>query len=293
MTRWIKEPLLHFVVLGALIFVVYSLVNTSEDNDRKIVIDDDRLKHINALYEIQWDRPATPEELRALVEIYIRQEVLYREALRMNLDHNDEVVKRRLSQKMEFISSDLTKMVEPITETKLQAYFEENKEDYRVPTAYSFSHILLSNQNHINPKEDASKLLASVDVAQYESLIREGDQTTLSLSYKDASGSMILKELGAKFYSSLDTLPLSQWTGPISSGFGIHLVFISNKTNTHIPELAEVKNKVVRDYEYATEIATRDAVYNELKKNYEVIIELDDLNQSEKNKLYANLKLQK
>ena len=244
------------------------------------------------MWEVQWDRPATPEEMKGLIENYIRQEVLYREALRMNLDHNDEVVKRRLSQKMEFMAGDLTKMVTPATESKLEAYFKENQEMYRVATAYSFNHILVSDQNHNNPQAYAENLLSSVNAKEYKSLMDKGDQTMLPIAYKDAGKPVILKDLGTAFYNSLDELALKQWAGPVNSGFGKHLVFITNKTDAHIPDFAEVKNKVKRDYEYQTETTTKEEIYNELKKNYEVIINSKNLNPSQKEKLLANLKME-
>ncbi|AWW32207.1 hypothetical protein DN752_19835 [Echinicola strongylocentroti] len=289
MKKWIKEPLIHFMALGAIIFLLFSLVNTSDGDERQIVIDDDRLEHINALWEIQWKRPATPTEMQGLIENYIRQEVLYREALRMNLDHNDEVVKRRLSQKMEFMAGDLNKIVEPVTETKLKAYFEAHKEDYRIPPTYSFEHVLISAQDHDNPKNYATALMATVDASQMASLQGKGDHTMLPLRFENAGMATILKNLGSVFYDGLDPLPRNQWAGPVKSGFGHHLVFITNKTNARIPELAEVKDKVIRDYEYTTEMATKDAVYQEMKDNYEVVVSSEELNADQIASLLANL----
>jgi hypothetical protein len=269
-------------VLGAVIFLVYSLVNTSEDTDRQIVIDDDKLEHINALWEIQWKRPATPEELRSLVENYIRQEVFYREALRMNLDHNDEVVKRRLSQKMEFMTADLTKMVEPATDAKLKDYFETHQNDYIIPTAYSFNHILISTQKHENPQDYAAALLSNAQVEELDVLRTKGDQTLLPLEFEHASKADILRELGEDFYNELGALPPNKWSGPISSGFGTHLVYITAKDDSRIPKLAEVKDKVLRDFEYNKELTTKEAIYEEMKKSYKVIISSETLNSGQK-----------
>ena len=285
--KWLKEPLLHFLMLGGFIFLVYSLVDQKNPEENQIIIDDDKLSHISALWELQWKRKPDSQEMQSLVEGYIHQEILYREALRLNLDHNDEIVKRRLSQKMEFMASDITKLIEPATEENLKAYFETNKEKYRIPASFSFHQIYFSSKNHDDPAAFARQLLAKNDKESLESFRNKGDKILIEESYSEASMQDIVRNLGVEFYTSLQKQKLNEWTGPIQSGFGTHLVHISAKNSSFIPELAEIKNKVLRDYEYDTELKNKETIYKEIRKNYEVIIKSEALDKDQKNELYA------
>lgn len=289
MKKWLKEPLLHFLLLGALIFLLYSQTNPSEDSDYKIVIDDDKINHINALWELQWKREPTQEELKGLIDNYIRQEIMYQEALRLNLDHNDEIVKRRLSQKMEFMANDLTKLIEPATEEKLQRYFDRNKEKYKIPTSYSFKHITFNRSNHSDPKKFAETVLAKADVFSKDALDAKGDDFMIPSEFENSSKFEIIRTIGESFYTALENQPLNRWIGPISSGFGEHLVFISEKENAHISDFKEVLSEVKRDYEYEIESTTKETIYQELKKKYTVVFDSEKLTKDQEVEISANL----
>lgn len=292
MKNWLKEPLLHFFMLGAVIFLVYQFTDAGEESgDDQIVLDDETLNHISALWELQWKRKPTFEELEGLISDYVYQEVLYREALRMNLDHNDEIVKRRLSQKMEFMASDLTKLIAPATDQALQKYLEDNSEKYFSPSKYSFQILTFTSSNHSDPKGFAQNLLQNVDASNLKALVGKGDITQIATAFDEASKQKIDRELGIEFHSSMDELPLNQWVGPVHSGLGEHLLFITEKSEAYLPELSEVRNAVQRDYEYDMEQKSKDAVFGEMKKSYQIVINSESLDKEQKEALSSLLKV--
>ena len=145
--KWLKEPLVLFILLGAALTLVYSVAfgAFAADESKTVAMDAAEIEILAANWERQWQRPPTEAELRGLVDARVREEVLYRSAQSMGLDQNDIVVRRRMVQKMELLSQDLATLTDPPQE-ELQAYFQENREDYRVPPRVSFRHILLQSR---------------------------------------------------------------------------------------------------------------------------------------------------
>ena len=157
MKKILKEPLLHFLLIGAVLFLVYNLVNT-EQKENEIIIDDNLINELAAKWELMRNRQPNLQELKSLVASFIEQEILYREALAMNLDHNDEIVKRRLAQKMEFISDELAEVLQP-TEEMLKEYYEKNIENYTKPSVFTFKQVYFSQDKRTSAVEDAKRIL--------------------------------------------------------------------------------------------------------------------------------------
>lgn len=269
--KWIlKEPLVHFLLIGAALFLFYGIVNT-EKEESEITIDDILVNELVAKWELTRYRKPYLEEMEWLIDQYVQQEVLYKEALVMNLDHNDEIVKRRLAQKMEFISDGLAESLQP-TQEILLAYYEENKEPYKKDPSYSLKHVYFSEDKRNNAFEDASKALIS---AAPESL---GDWLSLPAEYELASSYQIARDYGSVFVKSLDTLESGKWTGPIHSGFGVHIVFIKDKTEAGYFAFEEVVEKVNRDYNFDASNDFKSELIITLLKNYNVIIDVADVN---------------
>ena len=270
MRKIFKEPLIHFLIVGALLFLVFGMVDTEKD-ESEIVIDVNLVNELVAKWELKRNRQPTLEEMEGLIDQYIQQEVLYREALAMNLDHNDEIVKRRLAQKMEFISDGLAESMQP-TQEILISYYEKNKENYKKDPTYSLKHIYFSSDKRINALTDASNALSSKSP---ETL---GDQLSLPSEYTDASSSKIARDYGVAFTKNLDSLELGKWTGPIHSGFGVHIVFIENKLEGGFYAFEEVKEKVSVDYNFDASNDFKDELITTLLKNYRIIVEVQDVN---------------
>ena len=149
MKKWCKEPLLHFLMIGALIFVLFSIVNNDEMtvSNNKIVVSTDDIERLSSNWSRKWNRPPTVIELQGLVESFIREEVYYREALALGLDQNDTILRRRLMQKMEFLSNDLAELNTP-DETALNDYFLDHQDKYELPARVTFTHIYFSRDKH-------------------------------------------------------------------------------------------------------------------------------------------------
>lgn len=273
MKQWLKEPLLHFIVLGAVIFLVYDQINMDSDNDYKIVIDDAKVNHIKTLWELQWKKQPTKAELDGLIERYVRQEIMYKEAKKLNLDQDDEIVKRRLSQKMEYLANDLTNVVAPPTDENLKHYFANNHQRYELPASYTFKLVTFSQANHADPKQVAKAALESVDTSSASVMHEKGDSVLLPTQFDNASEAEIAKTVGKAFYNSLDNQPLNTWVGPLNSSFGEHLVYISAKKDQQLPEFASVRDDIQRDYEFEMQSNAKGAIYREMKKQYTVVID--------------------
>lgn len=265
-----KEPLLHFLLIGAILFLIYGLVNTEQD-ESEITIDDNLVNELVAKWELKRNRQPTLEEMEGLIDLYIQQEVLYREALLMNLDHNDEIVKRRLAQKMEFISDGLAESLQP-TKEMLVAYYDNNKENYNKEPSYTLKQVYFSEDKRNNALVDASNALISKSP---ETL---GDQLSLPKEYIDASSYQIARDYGSVFAKSLDSLELGKWTGPIHSGFGVHIVFIEEKKEAGFYTFEEVDEKINVDYNFDASNDFKAELITTLLKNYKVIIDVADVN---------------
>ena len=267
MKKILKEPLLHFLLIGFGLFFIYGLVNTKPDQN-EIIIDDGLINEIVAKWELQRNRQPTLEELSGLVNEFVEQEVLYQEALEMNLDHNDEIVKRRLSQKMEFISDGLAESLQP-TEDMLKKYFEDKKDNYSKDPVYTMLQIYFSQDKRSDAYGDAKNALKSVSM---EGL---GDPISLPKTYTNASAFAISRDYGTSFAINLDTLEVGKWTGPINSGLGVHLVFIKEKKAGGLYTFEEVKDKVIVDYNFEASNDFKKELIATLLKGYKINVEIE------------------
>jgi len=268
--KYLKEPLLHFIVIGALLFLLYSLLNPVQE-ENEITIDEGLINEIVAKWELQRNRQPTLEELTGLVNEFVEQEVLYQEALEMNLDHNDEIVKRRLAQKMEFISDGLAESLQP-TEVMLKKYFEDNKAKYSKDPVYTISHVYFSQDKRNDAYSDAKNAL------KLKSKVGLGDLISLPKTYTDASAFIISRDYGTSFANNLDSLEIGKWTGPINSGLGVHLVFIKEKKVGGLYTFEEVKDKVIVDYNFEASNDFKKELISSLLKGYKINVEIENNN---------------
>jgi len=276
MKRILKEPLLHFLLLGAALFIVNGLMqNPGPRSDAgEIVVTMGQVENIAATFAKTWQRPPTPEELAGLVRSHVREEVYYREAMAMGLDKDDTVIRRRLRQKMEFISEDIAAQAEP-SDTELNAYMEAHADAYRIEPRFTFRQVYLNPEKHAeNLDRDTMQLLAQLNQAGAEADASQlGDSLMVEHQFSVASTSEIGSQFGEQFATKLSELTPGQWQGPIKSGYGVHLVWISERTEGYLPALAEVRNAVRRDWENARRLEANDKFYQELLKRYTVTIE--------------------
>jgi len=274
--RLLREPLLHFMVLGAVLFVGYAYLkpDTKAESSYEIALTLEELAQLQMLYEAQWRRSPTPEEFSAMVENKVRQEVLYREALAMGLDKNDEIVKRRMAQKMQFIAEDLAAAQEPGTE-ELRDWYAENSDKFSMPKRLSFRHLYFSPDSRgAQAYDDAVSSLAKLDDQPVDSQLADtlADRFMYQDYYADQTSISLAKEFGPQFAVAVAELTPGSWQGPIESGFGWHLVYVDSLVPGRVPAFEEIERDVKTAWlGVQKEIAWRKA-YKEMRAKYAVLL---------------------
>ncbi len=285
MTKLLREPLLHFLLLGAAMFGAYQLVSDARFSGNQpleeIVITEGHIDALILEFESVWQRPPTEQELDGLVQAHIREEVMYREALAMSLDRDDTIIRRRLQQKLAFLTEDIASLEEP-TEAELEAFLATNQERFREQTRFSFEQVYFNvSERGPSAGADAELLLAelrtpsatgpgedsdsSVDTALL------GDQLLLS-QFNEAYEREVLRAMGSQFLEGLQSLPVGSWQGPIESGFGLHLVKLSERIEGIVPPLGDIRDLVSRDWISAKREQTNEASYAALRERYVVTL---------------------
>jgi len=271
----LREPLVHFVVLGAALFAVYGALDRDRaDAPVAIVVSRGQIEHLTIGFSRVWQRPPTAEELDQLIRDHIREEVYYREAIAMGLDRDDTVIRRRLRQKLEFVSEDIAALAEP-SDGDLQAFLSSQPERFRTEPRFTFTHVYLNPERHGDRLAgDAAVLLARLKTAGARADVSTlGDRFLLPTSFDSVSGSEIGRQFGEPFARAVDDLAPGEWHGPVESGYGVHLVLVSARTEGRLPALEEVRDAVRREWENAQREKVNEALYQRLLARYMVIIE--------------------
>jgi hypothetical protein len=275
MKRLLREPLLHFLLLGAAIFAAYSVVSKrGSEEPGKIVITQGQVENLAFGFAKTWQRPPTDQELAALVRDRVREEVYYREAMALGLDKDDTVIRRRLRQKMEFVSDDIATQAEP-TDADLNAYLLAHPAKFPVVQRFTFRQVYLNPDKHrASLADDAARLLAQLkqsgDKADISAL---GDVFLLEHDFTALPASEIAKQFGEQFAARMPELTPGQWQGPIESGYGVHLVKVAERSDGRLPALADVREVVRREWDNARRQEANEKFFQELLKRYVVTIE--------------------
>lgn len=269
-----KEPLLHFLALGFLLFALFAWVNRGAmhaPND--IVVDDRVLETVKAKYQAAWQRELTPEELRSLVKRWIQEEILFREGLALGLDQNDEAIRQRVVQKMEFISEGIPDS--PPDEAELQVWLDAHPEEYTTSPAYSFQQIYIGLSHD---QDELRQLLDTVYLKlQAGDVMVEGDSSLLPASMSNVDEGEIVRIFGREFVSGIENLTLRTWSQPIRSGFGYHFVYLESKQAARLADLAEVRQWVEMDYRQEQANKRREAMFEALEDRYTIVYETEAL----------------
>jgi len=277
MRELFKKPAVHIVILGLIVAAAILIAKgpPSADASRRVVVTGADLLQQRAAFMRTWQREPTSDELRGALEQHIRQEVLYREALARGYDRDDLVVRRAMQQKMEFLAASQA-MEEPPTEEEVEAFFALRQERYRLPAVLSFSQVYLSpDQRGAGAEQAAIDLLARLRSEDPEpaALASWGDAIMLETSYADQSEREVSAAFGELFAEAVVRLPVGEWQGPVSSGYGLHLVKVVQREDPRVPDWREVGGRVISDMEFEAKAAARDQLYQEIAQNYEVILD--------------------
>jgi peptidyl-prolyl cis-trans isomerase C len=272
----LHEPLFHFLIIGSILFGLYRLPGNGSDSlvSNRITIGAGELEQLRALFIKQRQRPPTEEELRELVDAHVQEEVLYREALVMGLDRDDTIIKRRLAQKLEFLTQDLSDTGAP-TDAQLAAFFAEHGERYQVPSRISFVHVYFSTAKRgkraeHDAKNDLARLRSGATTTNIDEM---GDMFLLDYAYEAVMPADIEKIFGYSFAEELVKLPEREWHVPIVSGYGLHLVKVSERLTSTAATLDAVREQVKRDWVDDQRRQIKEATFKKLRQRYEVVID--------------------
>jgi hypothetical protein len=275
MKQILKEPLLHFLLLGAAVFLVYGLVSKrSNAEPGKIVVTKGQVEHLATGFAKTWQRSPTDAELKGLIDDWVREEIATREAIALGLDKDDTVIRRRLRQKLDFVSDGIATQTEP-TDADLNAYLKSHPEAFRIEPKFTFSQVYFDPVKHgDNLARDTAQALAQLKQAGGKTDISAlGDSFLLERTFQSTSSKEIAKQFGEQFTAELGKLTPGQWQGPIESGYGVHLVLVSERAQGSMPALADVRDVVVREWANARRLEGNERFYQELLKRYTVTIE--------------------
>jgi hypothetical protein len=254
LVRLLREPLLHFLLLGGVLFAIFGRGESTAGGDyRQIIVSEADIDRLAAGFSRTWHRPPASDELQAQIQDYIREEVLYRAALALGLDRDDTIIRRRLRQKMEFLFEDT---VPPPQEAELRAYLQANPEKFRTQPLISFRQVFVSMNRGGAAEADARQILARLVSAA-----------------PDAAGGGDTLLLGEEFGRAIARAAPGSWVGPLRSGYGLHLVLVTAVEPAALPPFAQVRPAVEREWFAERRAAAQAAQYQALRAGYRVIVQ--------------------
>ena len=273
MMRLLKEPLLHFLVLGAALFGLFNLVGKKEaEEPARIVVSTARIETLANGFARTWQRPPSADELRGLVDDYIRDEVFYREGRALGLDRDDTVIRRRLRQKMEFVVEDMA-AAEP-SDAELAAYLASNAERFRSEDRLTFRHVYLSTARADALQRDAQSVAAKLaDINLETDVAALGDRFLLGDEFRDMPRGDAGRTFGERFADQLFKQEQGRWQGPVASTYGLHFVLVSGRTQREVLPLDAVRPAVRREWMHARRLEAEAALYRTLRARYQVVVE--------------------
>lgn len=273
--KLIRQPLIHFLLAGVVLFTAASVIERNGASSFKTIhIKNAEIQRLQDVWSRQYGRNPTPAELQSLVNDYIREEIYYREAVGSGLDKEDTIIRRRLVEKMEFLSQEVADG-DP-DENELQAYFQKNQKRFQIPAQAAFTHIFFSPAKRgasiQTDVEHVRNLLAS-QKANEKLAGSLGDPFMLQSEYPPQTPDEVKALFGEEFAAGLFASSPGQWTGPIRSSYGLHLVRITQYTPPHVPNLEEVRNKVLTDFKNERLQTASEKYYASLRKRYRVQVD--------------------
>lgn len=270
----VREPLVHFLALALMIFVMYGTFGApAAERPNTIIITEAKIEQFGALFAKVWMRPPTASELKALIDDYIKEEIYYREALALGLDKEDTVIRRRLRQKMEFMSDAAEEAVAP-SDTDLDGYLKANPAKFDVEPAIAFRQIYLNPGRRGGAiEEEANAILEKLRAAAASDPSTLGDASLLPSEIVLSSKTAISQMFGAEFADAVIAISPDAWSGPFKSAYGLHLVQVSEKAPGRLPTLAEIREAVLREWMSEKRKTMQETRIAELAKKYEVTIE--------------------
>ena len=276
--RLLREPLLHFLAIGGLIFVLFAAISEpGPEPPDTIVVGPERIEQLARGFQAVWRRSPTDDELRAMIDDFVREEIYYREALALGLDSNDTVVRRRLRQKMEFLTDSGAEILEPVA-GELEAYLLANEKTFRRGPRLAFEQIYLGETSAPESIRLSLSALQSDPLASPSTL---GEHTLLPAQLGLSPPEAVDGVFGKGFFERLAELTPGVWAGPVGSAYGVHLVRIGESLAARTPPLEEIRDNVLRDWKAAKGRELRELHYARLRGHYVVEIRRADTGTAE------------
>ena len=275
--RWLREPLLHFLLLGVVLFAANHYFERGRggvESSKQIQLTGDDLAQLILIFQAQWRRDPTPDELSRLVESKIQEEVVYREGLAMGLDKDDTIVKRRLAQKLQFLAEDVATAREP-TVAELNAWYEKNRDKFALPSRVSFRHLYFSpDRRGQRARDDAATALAKLSGQPQDAKLAASlaDPFMFQDYYRDRAPDYLGKEFGPQFAQAVSKLAPGSWQGPIESGFGWHLVFVDTLIPGRSPAFEEIESDVKTAWLGEQKAQAWEKAYKAMRAKYTVLL---------------------
>lgn len=278
MKRWLREPLLHFLAGGALLFGIHAWLNPESADSaaasRQIRIGAGEVRWLAETWERQWRRPPTQEELNGLVANLLREELLAREAKELRLDEHDTIVRRRLAQKLEFMIQDTARLAEP-TEEELLRLYEASADAYLTESRVSFAQVYFSPERRKDAAKDARDALASLARTPDLDHAGLGDRLLVGTEFRDAGRQAVASAFGPDFARAVLALSPGAWHGPLQSGYGFHLVRVTQVEAPRRRPFPEVKDQVLERWREQKQRESEARFYERLREKYAVVIDDD------------------
>jgi hypothetical protein len=271
-----KDPLLHFVVAGAILFAGYVLINRTETitpSTGPVHIGVGEVRWLKETFANQWQRTPTDDELRGLVAGFLEEELYAREAKALGLDQNDTIVRRRLAQKLAFLVDDTSRIVDPTNE-ELRRLYHTNAERFRVEARVSFTQVFFNPEQRLHPEADAEAALVSMSTAGGDDRATTmGDPILLESEFHDVDAQTVSNVFGADFARAVFLLKPGSWAGPVRSGFGVHLVRVTNLRPAALRPFEEVQPKVLEEWRHQRETEAKALYLGKLREKYGAVID--------------------
>jgi len=274
MKKALDEPLVRFLLIGAALFLISGLLdNAASGPKQRVAVSAGRIEQLAGIFAKTWQRPPTRRELEGLIDEFVLEEVYYRQAIEMGLDRDDTIIRRRLRQKLEFLSDDTASLIEA-TDEELSQYLAENEESFRESATYTFQQAYFNPERH---GDDPEAYVAAQLTALRSGKPEVGDVSLMPASFREATRRDIDGAFGAGFSGELDKVEVGQWQGPVRSGLGWHLIRLDARTEGRLPELAEIRPVVEREWSNARRLTVRQEVNAALLEGYDIVIEWPEI----------------
>lgn len=273
--KLLRDPFLHFMVAGAILFAGYELISRGETNPSAtdpVHIGEGEIRWLKDTFANQWRRPPTEDELRGLLAGFLEEELFAREAKALGLDQNDTIVRRRLAQKLTFLIDDTSRIVEPNDE-ELRRFYDANAERFRADARVSFTQLFFNPERRQHAESDARAALLSISATDTSSAGTIGDPILLEYEFHDVDSQTVSNVFGADFAHAVFSQKPGAWGGPVKSGYGVHLVRVTDLIPATLRPFEEVRPMVLEEWRHQQETDAKAAYLGKLREKYGLVID--------------------